>query len=98
MCLYWEIKSPSAVIKTFSKCICEKCFVWLRLTLHQEEEAQDPSGRDDEARHDEGHSPLWGDVDASDEGTDDVSHRGVRVPHTHDEAAPEDDQKYAFAW
>lgn len=44
------------------------------LTFNQEEEAQDPSGGDDDSRDDEGHSPLRGDEGSCDEGAQDVSH------------------------
>ncbi len=45
-----------------------------QLTFNQEEEAQDPSGGDDESRDDEGHSPRRGDEGSCDEGAQDVSH------------------------
>lgn len=59
-------------------------------TLNQEEEAQDPSGGDDESGDDEGHPPLRGHEGSCDEGAQDVSHGGVGVPHAHDEATPEE--------
>lgn len=71
-------------------CVCVCFSEGQKLTLNQEEEAQDPSGGDDESRDDEGHSPLGGDEGPSDEGAQDVSHRGVGVPHAHDEAPPVD--------
>lgn len=52
------------------ECFCDK----QKLTLNQEEEAQDPSGGDDETRDDEGHSPGCGDKHSCDEGAQDVSH------------------------
>lgn len=57
------------------------------LTLNEEEEADHAHGSDDEARYDEGHAPVGGDPVACDQRAQDVPHRGVGVPHTHDQTA-----------
>ena len=59
------------------------------LTLDEEEEADHAHHCDDDARDDEGQAPVGGDPVASDQGAQDVPHRGVRVPQAHDEAAPD---------
>lgn len=64
--------------------------VW-RLTLDEEEEADDAHGGDDEPRHDEGQPPVGGDPVAGDQGAQDVPHRRVGVPQPHDE--PTSDRK-----
>lgn len=64
-----------------------KLDIW-KLTFNQEEEAHDPAGGNDESWDDERHSPRRRDKDAGDEGAQDVPHRGVRVPHAHDEPPP----------
>lgn len=64
-----------------------KLDIW-KLTFNQEEEAQYPAGGNDESWDDERHSPRRRDEDAGDEGAQDVPHRGVRVPHAHDEPPP----------
>lgn len=78
--------------KTTWKCDRHRLLEW-KLTFNKEEEAQDPSGSDDESRDDEGHSPRGGDKGSSDERPQDVSHRGVRVPHAHDESPPDGENK-----
>lgn len=64
-----------------------KLDIW-KLTFNQEEEAQYPAGGNDESWDNERHSPRRRDEDAGDEGAQDVPHRGVRVPHAHDEPPP----------
>lgn len=64
-----------------------KLDIW-KLTFNQEEEAHYPTGGNDESWDDERHSPRRWDKDAGDEGAQDVPHRGVRVPHAHDEPSP----------
>lgn len=57
-------------------------------TLNQEEEADDPHHGDDDARHNEGHAPGGWDERPCDERAQDIPHRCVRVPHSHDEPSP----------
>lgn len=59
------------------------------LTLNKEQEADDAHGGDDEARDNEGQAPVRGDPVTCDQRAQDVSHRGVRVPQTHDESTPD---------
>lgn len=58
------------------------------LTLHEEEEADDADGGDDDAGHDEGQTPGGGNPDAGDERPQDVTDGGVRVPDAHDQTSP----------
>lgn len=71
-----------------------------KLTLNQEEEAEDSHSGDDDARNNEGHAPGGCDKRSGDERAQDVPHRGVRVPHAHDEPSPTAtaNEKYIHNW
>lgn len=58
------------------------------LTFDEEEEAHDAHGGHDGPRHDEGQAPARGCPVAGDQGPQDVSHGGVRIPDPHNQAAP----------
>lgn len=59
-----------------------------QLTLHEEEEADDAHGDDDDARHHKGQAPGRGNPGPSNERPQDVPNRGVRVPDAHDQTSP----------
>lgn len=55
--------------------------------LNKEEEADYAHDSDDDAGDDEGHPPVRRHVVRGDQGTQDVSNRGVRVPQPHDQTS-----------
>lgn len=61
--------------------------LYITPTLNKEEEADDAHDSDDDAGDDEGQPPVRRHVVRSDQRTQDVPNRGVRVPQPHDQTS-----------